>query len=207
MRRSAVRTLGFALVLTGAIAGCAGTPSSIAPPATGENCSSCPRARAVNGWCEPCSTGYVAGLRVPSPMLFEALDAHGHAIDPAGFRCQTCKTAITTSGYCESCQIGFVGGQAYFSRLTYIFARGTVLASTPSCVDCARAADTASYWCTRCERGRVGNTEFRQRAEFDVAHTEYQRLAVAVAQIPRCETCAVSSFTGVRCPIRHESTQ
>ena len=38
----------------------------------------CAPARRHNEWCAACDTGWVAGFRVESRTLFDALDAHGH---------------------------------------------------------------------------------------------------------------------------------
>jgi hypothetical protein len=85
----------------------------------------CARARLRNGWCDACRVGYVAGVPVRSAMLFEALDAHGHDIDPASIECAECRAAIGTDGFCPACRRGFVKGQLYFSRLTYAIANGS----------------------------------------------------------------------------------
>jgi len=80
----------------------------------------CDQAVSVNGWCVACETGYVAGFAVPTPVLYELLDPHGHEVDHSRITCGTCPRARAVDGYCHECGIGFVGGSAYVSRLAYL---------------------------------------------------------------------------------------
>lgn len=96
----------------------------------------CARAKLRNGWCSACRVGYVAGIPVRSAMLFEALDAHGHDIDPSSIECAECRAAIGADGFCPTCRRGFVQGQLYFSRLTYAIAKGSF--ADPAAISCLR---------------------------------------------------------------------
>ena len=51
----------------------------------------CEEARRTNGWCAAKNVGYVASVEIRSHALYEALDAHGHDIDPAAVTCATCR--------------------------------------------------------------------------------------------------------------------
>ena len=56
--------------------------------------------------------------------LFEALDAHGHRIDPETLDCDSCRLAYVSDGYCEDHRRGWIRGLAYLTPLTYYLARG-----------------------------------------------------------------------------------
>lgn len=95
--------------------------------------------------------GFVAGIKVSSGALFEALDAHGHEIDPGALTCAVCKEAWRRGGFCDRCRMGFVNGLAYLSRLTYHIATGAV--EDPELIACARCRETprATDGATRAE--------------------------------------------------------
>lgn len=76
------------------------------------------------GWCEACNIGYVAEVPIRSRAVYDALDAHGHDVDVAGFACAECRAAVAADGFCARHERGFVGGRAYLSRLAYHLARG-----------------------------------------------------------------------------------
>jgi hypothetical protein len=84
----------------------------------------CEAARSSNGWCDACGVGYVASLRIPSALLYELLDPHGHEVDLSEVSCTTCRWAMSTDGFCEAHRIGYVGGRAYVTRLAYLGAKG-----------------------------------------------------------------------------------
>jgi len=160
---------------------------------------SCAQATLSNGWCSRCRVGYVAGLKVPSLLMYDALDAHGHTIDPERMTCPTCRHAIETDGFCATCRIGYIARKAWLSRLTYYVAKGTVVKLEDiNCPRC-RAHHGAVGWCDECKLGIVGNIEHSDRQSFDALAEEFRRLLAAVARIKECETCAVASLTNGRC--------
>jgi hypothetical protein len=164
----------------------------------------CAAARRENGWCSACAVGYVAGVRVPSAVLFETLDAHGHDIDRDAIECSTCRIAESTDGFCASCRWGFVGGRLYFSKLTYTLARGRVIEPPArGCPSCAQAAE-GTVWCGTCRAGWVGNVRFEDQSAFELARPEYARLLAAIEASGQCRLCAVGMFAGGACP-RHGS--
>ena len=154
----------------------------------------------MNGWCNTCSTGYVASLEVPSFELFETLDAHGHDIDPARISCASCQKAIADDGLCEVCRMGYVKGQLYMSPLTYYLARSELRrVSDISCATCRENA-AAWGWCDSCGVGRVGRYAFASREDMKGARRAIDILKGSLARLERCESCAVASFAGGRCP-------
>jgi hypothetical protein len=167
-------------------------------PAAGCRCA---LARATNGWCHDCGVGYLASIRIPSAALFEALDAHGHAIDPDLLRCDGCKRAIETDAFCDRSGIGYVGGQAYLSKLAYYAARGEM--REPSALGCAACWKNAAGhgWCDACGIGRVGCLILESRAQLEEARQAFERLGRALGKLATCETCAVATATGGRCPL------
>ncbi len=170
------------------------------PAALYADCS-CALAKKTNGWCKECKVGYVASIKIPSPLLFEVLDAHGHAIDPNLLRCDPCRKAVETDGFCERSRMGFVKKQAYFSRLAYYAARGNVRdRSTIVCATCRKNSEDYG-WCKSCRVGMVGNFVLKNRADLDKAQRAVKILRRAVGTLDRCETCAVATFTGGRCPL------
>ncbi|MFQ5412648.1 MAG: hypothetical protein ACE5EC_10125 [Phycisphaerae bacterium] len=168
-----------------------------APSAT--ICESCIEAKRHHQWCEACDVGYVAGVPIPSRLLFETLDAHGHDLDLASITCPTCKAAIEADGFCAACGIGWCHKQAYFSRLTYWLAQGERRDTAGlTCNTCRRSA-MKTGWCDACGLGWVGNTAFRNRSAFDAAQPEYDRLSAALKTLDRCEHCAVALWTDTTC--------
>ncbi len=161
----------------------------------------CALARETNGWCRDCEVGYLASIRIPSPMLFEALDAHGHAIDPNLLRCDVCRKAIETDAFCERSRIGYVGKQAYLSKLAYYAARGEVKnRPTLDCVTCRKNAEHHG-WCESCGIGMVGDLALENRADLEDARQAFDLLGRALRKLATCETCAVATATGGRCPV------
>ena len=159
----------------------------------------CVTAKLTNGWCSQCEVGYVASVKIPSYMLFEALDAHGHTVSPDRIKCESCQKVLQNDGFCERCKIGFVRKKAYFSRLTYCLARGDVKdLSKITCSSCRQLKEPG--WCDHCKMGLVGNVAFRDRESLAQAAKEYRLLLSAVETLKRCEMCAVARFTGSKCP-------
>ncbi|MBI4719551.1 MAG: hypothetical protein HY763_17275 [Planctomycetes bacterium] len=167
-------------------------------PAPAGECR-CPQARRAHGWCDACRVGYVAGHRIPSQLMYEVLDAHGHEIDAQRLTCETCRKAIAEDGYCSTCRMGFIGGQAYLSRLTYYVARGSVVEPAELSCSACRAHYSSTGWCAACGVGIVGNVRYRNLTDFEAAAGEYRRLVAAVARLAECEKCAVASLTDGLC--------
>lgn len=175
-----------------------GSMLAMAAVCQAEECT-CASARPRGGWCDACKVGYLAGIKIPSYALFEAIDAHGHDVKPDRIQCASCQWAMATDGYCERSRMGFVNKQAYLSRLTYELARGK-----PTSVDqltCAACrAHAGRYgWCEACERGMIGNVAIRDRQDFAKTTVEFRRLLQAIRKLADCETCAVALFTGGTC--------
>lgn len=160
----------------------------------------CAEAWRIDGWCEARGAGYVAGVVIPSRLLYETLDAHGHVLDLDTFTCPSCRKAIDTDGFCEEHRIGFVKKLAYFSRLTYEIGRGErVLPKDFRCADCRRHAEAGSGWCAKHRTGMVGSAAIRDRAAYDRAAAAVAVLKSAVGMLPRCEHCAVAMVTDTEC--------
>jgi len=159
----------------------------------------CAKVSHDGGWCAACKVGYVAGVKIKSAMLFEAVDAHGHDIIPERIKCETCKKAMASDGYCERCRMGFVDKQAYLSRLTYHVAKGrTTKTSDLACGTCRKNAKSTG-WCDACGRGMIGHIAVDRHDEFVKAAKAFRRLLEAIRKLSECETCAVAQFTGGRC--------
>jgi hypothetical protein len=150
----------------------------------------CAKARQTHGWCSACGVGYVAGMRIASAKLYEAVHPHGHDIDPRSVRCEGCRRAIATDGYCDACRMGFVGRQAYFSRLTYCLAKGKTGGGCAAC----RGDAPQPRWCDRCGAGRLGNVSLQRKEVYLEACRGYGRLRWAMRELARCETCAVAMY-------------
>jgi hypothetical protein len=161
----------------------------------------CAHALEHDGWCDVHGIGYVGSVEVRSQLLFEALDAHGHDVDPSTFDCPSCRKAVETSGFCPTHRVGFVGGQAYFSRLTYDLARGKRL--TPSEVTCpvCRKHMLGRGWCPSCGVGMVGSVALRDRQAFDGVDHALKLVEAANRVASRCENCAVAMVFDGTCPI------
>ena len=127
----------------------------------------CEEAKRTNGWCEAANAGYVASLKVSSPLLYEALDTHGHEIDHSTLQCAVCRSAGETGGFCSEHWIGFVDGLAYLSPLTYHLARGEAI--EPSSITCpvCRKHTEGIGWCRTHQVGMVGHVAIHDRASFE----------------------------------------
>jgi hypothetical protein len=136
------------LVLLGALAyrNLQRDTGAVTPGTTALACT-CAEERGRNGWCAVCSRGYAAGLEVRSKLVHEALDLHGHDVQPEAFECPRCREALAGDGFCADCARGFVGGRAYLSPLAYSLARGE-----PAAVeDDLRVLERALEMVERCE--------------------------------------------------------
>lgn len=159
----------------------------------------CAEAVTKNLWCDARNVGFVAGVPIQSHLLFDALDAHGHELNPHAFTCPGCVEAIRTGGFCDKCRIGWVGGLAYFSRLTYHLARGHVVTAADHRCGACRGAMGPTHWCDVCKRGVVGNTIFDNRADFLGARRGFELMLTADEASRRCETCALAILANDSC--------
>lgn len=168
---------------------------------------SCDDAKRHNGWCVAHEVGYVAGVKITSEAVFEALDAHGHQVDRARLGCDRCRENYDRgNGYCEEHKIGFVDGVAYLSALNYFLARGEL--TDPAGIECPICKRNAAShgWCDRCNVGRVGDVVIVDRAEFEEIERALRILHAANETVARCETCAVAMIlngTCTRCKITY----
>ena len=161
----------------------------------------CDAARLQNGWCESCKVGYVAGVKIPSPVLFEILDAHGHPVQFDNMKCQSCRVAYKSNGFCKRHRVGYVGQLAYFSRLTYYLAQGKSQERTRNTCKACRENSKTHGWCKVCSIGRVGNVTFKDEKIQAKAAKQYQRLLASIAKLADCEMCAAALFSSSRCPL------
>lgn len=177
--------------------GAAAHPPATAPPAA----TSCDEARRNDGWCESGNVGYVASVAIRSRMLFEALDAHGHAIDPTGIACETCRAAIASDGFCGIHRMGYVGGEAYLSPLTWHIARSRRI--EPASIACrtCRKHTRGIGWCDRHGVGIAGRVAIDDRRRFEEFREAYRLLLDAIEMSDRCETCAAAMVAQGYCPI------
>lgn len=160
----------------------------------------CRKAGLTNGWCGHCRVGYAAGLKVPSALLFEAMDTYGHDIDPASIQCKTCQEALRKEDRCAGCGFGFVNGRAYASKLTYLLAKSKSAEPAAGTCETCRANAGRFGWCDSCKVGMVGTSAFRDRALYDQAVVGYRRLVAAIDKLRECETCAIALYFRGRCP-------
>lgn len=191
------------------LAGLAGGPGWVGLPGPAEahdrdaappDICVCETARAQNGWCAKCGVGYVAAVRVPSASLFDIMDPGGHTVNLSQKPCPTCHAAISSDGFCDRCHIGYVDGRAYLSPLAYLLALGEPVDFAGLVCDRCREHWHDVGWCDTCDRGIVGNVAYRDRALFDRAAAEHQRLLAALDRLDECEFCAVALFADGRCP-------
>jgi hypothetical protein len=131
--------------------------------------------------------------------MYDALDAHGHAIDPQRITCKTCLIGIESDGYCPACRIGYIQRKAYLSRLTYYVAKGSVISASRLTCDRCLSHCGRTGWCDTCSVGIVGNVAHGDRADFDALAEEYGKVVSAVSKLDQCESCAVASLTNGRC--------
>ena len=173
---------------------CAGITSAQAVDCT------CAAAIETNGWCEAHQLGYVGSIEITSSKLYDALDAHGHVLDPQAMECAACRAAFATGGFCEEHRIGFVNRLGYFSRLTYHLAKGEKRSlSDVTCPVCRENAVTYG-WCEACEVGMVGNVAIKGRSDWAHVAKALGMLEAAIAASSRCETCATAIALDGYCP-------
>lgn len=171
----------------------------VCPGSTAATECKCDVSKHEGGWCYSCKTGYLAGVRIESELLFEVLDAHGHHIDPSAIRCNICKEAIKTNSFCDKCRIGWFGKKAYMSRLTYHLTKGeTRVVCDIKCATCREGAAKGG-WCKKCHVGMVGNVAIKDKTDFEHAIMAYRRLLIAVQLAKRCEMCAVALMSDGTC--------
>lgn len=160
----------------------------------------CEEAKRNNRWCEAANAGYVASVEIRSRFLYEALDAHGHDIEPAAVTCQTCRMALESDGFCPAHRMGFVGGKAYLSRLTYHLARSrAVEPEAITCRVCRRHARGIG-WCDKHRVGIAGRIAIDDRQAFKEFSEAYEILLAAIGKQTECETCAVAMVADGYCP-------
>lgn len=153
----------------------------------------------ADGWCGKCKVGYLAGVKIESAGFFEALDAHGHVIDPTFLRCDRCKKAYESHGYCDKCKMGFVRKQTYFSKLTYYLARGEV--KDPASITCPICLKNTQKpgWCERCRVGMVAFRAYSDKQDFEQAARMRETLIPAIELAKKCLTCALAVINDDTC--------
>ena len=161
----------------------------------------CEEAKRSDGWCEAANVGYVAGVEIKSPMLYEALDAHGHDIDPAAVKCEGCRKALETDGFCAAHRFGFVKGEAFLSPLTYHIARGRRIEPAAMACEVCREHTRGIGWCEKHRVGIAGHTAIDDRESFEEFRRAYQLLLAAIETSARCETCAAAMVAEGYCAI------
>ena len=159
----------------------------------------CSTNKVWNGWCDSCQVGYVASVKIESAVLFHAIDAHGHEIRVDSLRCKTCRIAVESDGFCKKCRTGFVEKQAYFSKLTYLLAKGKV--QQPASLECekCRAHTKLPGWCDKCHVGMVGFVSFTDKEAFALAVKSYNVLLKAIHYVEKCQSCAVAMAVDRKC--------
>ena len=95
----------------------------------------CESAKIKNGWCQDCKVGYIAGVKIASKKLYDALQGKALA-DTSKMKCEGCKRAVAKDGKCQHCKLGFVNKTAYKSMPAYCLARGEV--KDPATIKCPR---------------------------------------------------------------------
>ncbi len=183
-------------------AGCAGNASRESHPAAPSciACVQCYEAREVNGYCESCQHGHVAGWEIDSRDFHEALDAHGHEVDPTQILCLECAEVIEQDAFCTRCRMGYVEGQLYFTELTWSLHRGeTIRFEEVDCVGC-RLCHGRMDVCEECRKRWAGNVRFLDPDLHETAIRQLRRLQLALERGGDCETCSIAGFFGRPCP-------
>jgi hypothetical protein len=114
--------------------------------------------------------------------------------------CPTCIKVVGTGGYCDACHAGFIGRKAYFSKLTYLLARGAPLDPLKLTCETCRKNAKSHGWCDKCRFGLVGNNRFDDHKLFDEAAAQFDRLLAAIELADRCETCPSAMMVDAKCP-------
>lgn len=175
----------------------AGYPSTKKDPSAPCTCGA---AKGMSGWCERHGVGYVADVKIRSWLLYETMDAHGHAIGVATFQCPDCQKALDSDGFCEEHRIGFVGKMAYFSRLTFELARAESTDPTKIVCPVCRKNARGHGWCEAHQTGMVGSFAIRGRERYQHLAKAIEILEIASKASERCEHCALAIVTDSRCP-------
>ncbi len=159
----------------------------------------CEKATVYDGWCDPCGFGWIAGLKIPSKLLFTTID-HGHEVGENVLRCESCRQAVKSDGFCDLCKTGFHKGKIYFSPFTHQLAKGVrVTPGEISCEICLRNMEEGG-WCENCKRGIFGNVAITQREHFDEAAAAFRRLKLGLAHLDKCELCGIAMYANGMCP-------
>ena len=161
----------------------------------------CEQAKRSDGWCEAENVGYVGAVEIRSHALYEALDAHGHDIEPAAVTCETCRKALQSDGFCAVHRMGYVGGEAFLSPPTYQIARSrSIDPETLTCRDCRKHARGIG-WCDEHQVGIAGRVAIDDRQRFEEFEKAYRLLLAAVEKSKQCETCAAAMVAEGYCSI------
>lgn len=159
----------------------------------------CAKAQVRDGWCDVCDFGFVAGLKVPSKLLFTTID-HGHEVDPQFIRCDSCRGLVKTDGFCTSCQCGYFKSKLYLTPFTYVLAVGERI--DPRAITCPKCREHVQIggWCDECKRGIFGNVSVTRREQFDEAVAAFRRLKLGLAYLDKCELCGTAMYSNGMCP-------
>ena len=196
------------LAFPGFLAVSPATESSEDPPLAGDPSTkknpsapcTCGEAKGMSGWCERHGVGYVADVKIRSWLLYETMDAHGHALGVSTFDCPECQKAIDSDGFCEEHRIGFVGKKAYFSRLTFELARAQTTDPTKLVCPVCRKNARGHGWCEAHQTGMVRNLAIKGRERYQEVAKAIDILEIASKTSERCEHCAMAIVTDSRCP-------
>lgn len=146
----------------------------------------------IGVWCDACNVGHIATVKIESKRLFDAVDAHGHQTRIESLRCNECRRLAKSGGFCESCRTGYVAGKAYFSKLTYLLAKGSMANSaSATCKKCKVDMQRLS-WCDACKVGMIGHIAFRDKELFAKALKARDVLVQAVQRVHECLSCAIA---------------
>ncbi len=179
----------------------------------------CTATKTDDGWCQDCKVGYVAGVKIKSEKLYNALEGQAVA-DASTIKCPACKAAIENDGSCDHCQASFANKTRYSSRVAYRLARGQAMGANgltcpgsaatctgretkctggaTKCSGCeGRLADRG--WCDGCKVGLVGNRAFKDKEAYDEAAQARETLKTAAKTAEKCEACAVAMVTDGNC--------
>ena len=155
----------------------------------------CGIAKFENGWCADCKVGFVAGVKIKSDALFDALQ--GHEVDEGKIKCPSCTKAHKAGGFCEACKTGFVDGKAYHSWVAYRLASGEFKRPGDiKCGTCQKAA-AESGWCDSCNVGYVAHHKFTDKNSYEQALAA--RKVLAAAADSKCQKCAVAMVSDGKC--------
>jgi hypothetical protein len=179
----------------------------------------CTAAKTGDGWCEHCQVGYVAGVKIQSNKLYDALQ--GQPVkDAASIKCPACKAAFENDGTCNHCRASFVGKTRYGSNVAYRLARGQAMAADGAACPvsgtkcsgqekkCAGAAAKCAGckgqladggWCEGCKVGLVGHRLFKDKVAYEEAAAARETLKTAAKTAEKCEACAVAMVTDGNC--------